>query len=74
MKNIKTKSIKRNALLNGIRTILNLLFPLITFPYVSRTLSVDEIGKYNFSYSIVSYFLMIAALGIDKYAIREGSK
>lgn len=68
------KSIKANAVLNSIRTVLNLVFPLITFPYISRVLSVDEIGKYNFSSSIVSYFLLIAALGIDKYAVREGAK
>ena len=68
------KSIKLNAVLNGIRTTLNLVFPLITFPYISRTLTVNEVGKYNFSDSIVQYFLLIAALGIDKYAIREGAK
>ena len=67
-------TIKINAILNSFRTILNLVFPLITFPYISRVLTVDEIGKYNFSNSIVSYFLLIAALGIDKYAIREGAK
>jgi len=70
----KSKSIKANAIINSVRTILNLVFPLITFPYISRVLTVDEIGKYNFSNSIVSYFLLIAALGIDKYAIREGAK
>lgn len=71
---MKKKSIKLNAVLNGLRTILNLVFPLITFPYVSRVLSVNEVGKYNFSQSIISYFLLIAALGIDKYAVREGTK
>lgn len=70
----KKKSIKANAVLNSIRTILNLIFPLITFPYVSRVLTVDELGKYNFSSSIISYFLLLAALGIDKYAVREGAK
>lgn len=68
------KSIKKNAALNGLRTILNLVFPLITFPYVSKVLSVDEIGEYNFSQSIITYFLLIAALGIDKFAVREGTK
>lgn len=68
------KSIKANAVLNSIRTILNLVFPLITYPYISRTLAVEEIGKYNFSQSIITYFLLIAALGIDKYAVREGAK
>lgn len=68
------KSLKFNAFINGVRTILNLVFPLITFPYISRVLSVEEIGKYNFSDSIISYFLLIAALGINQYAIREGTK
>ncbi len=70
----KKKSIKMNAGLNTLRTALNLLFPLITVPYISRVLSVEEIGKYNFSYSIIAYGLLIAALGIDKYAVREGAK
>lgn len=71
---MKNKSLKVNAFLNGFKTFLNFLFPLITFPYISRVLSVEEIGKYNFSNSIISYFLLLAALGIDKYAIREGAK
>lgn len=71
---MKKTSIKLNAIVNGIRNVLNLLFPLITFPYVSRTLSVSGIGKYNFSSSIISYFLLLAALGIDKYTVREGAK
>ena len=71
---MEKNSIKLNAIVNGIRNVLNLLFPLITFPYVSRTLSVSGIGKYNFSSSIISYFLLLAALGIDNYSIREGAK
>lgn len=71
---MKNKSLKVNAFLNGFKTFLNFLFPLITFPYISRVLSVEETGKYNFSNSIISYFLLLAALGIDKYAIREGAK
>lgn len=71
---MKRKSLGLNALLNGLRSVLNILFPLITFPYVSRVLQVDGIGIYNFSNSIVSYFLLIAALGIGTYAIREGAK
>lgn len=70
----KKKSIKLNAVLNSIRTISNLIFPLITYPYITRTLAVGDIGKYDFSQSIVYYFSLIAALGIDKYAVREGAK
>lgn len=71
---MKNKSLGLNAFMNGIRSILNILFPLITFPYVSRVLQVKGIGIYNFSNSIVSYFLLIAALGVNSYAIREGAK
>lgn len=71
---MKKKSLALNAFLNGFRSVLNILFPLITFPYVSRILTVDGIGIYNFSNSFVSYFLLIAALGVGTYAIREGAK
>lgn len=71
---MKSKSLAVNAFLNSIRNVINLLFPLITFPYVSRVLRVSELGKYNFSTTFVSYFLLIAALGINTYAIREGAK
>lgn len=71
---MKAKSLKINALLNGLRSLMSVLFPLITFPYVSRILNVSGIGKYNFSASIISYFQLLASLGISTYAIREGAR
>src|SRR5699024_5082794 len=68
------KSIKINALLNGLRSALNLIFPLITFPYVSRILSVDSMGIYNFSNTYINYFVLLAGLGVSTYAVREGAK
>ena len=65
---------KVNAILNATKTIVSLIFPLITFPYSSHVLGVEAIGRYNFSSSIVSYFALLAALGIAMYAVREGSK
>lgn len=71
---MRIKSLKINAILNALRTILGILFPLITFPYISRVLNVEGIGNINFSTSIVNYFILIAGLGIATYGIREGSK
>lgn len=68
------KSLGKNAFLNGFRNVLNLLFPLLTFPYVSKVLNVEGIGQYNFAQATVSYFLLVAGLGISTYAIREGAK
>lgn len=70
---MKQKSIKINALLNTFRQICTLIFPLITFPYISRVLQMENYGKISFVNSIISYFSLIAALGINNYAVREGA-
>lgn len=67
-------SLKKNAALNMIRTVMSLIFPLITFPYTSRVLGPVYIGKVSFSQSVVSYFSLVAALGISTYAVREVAK
>ena len=70
----RKKSIGVNAGLNMIKTLCQIIFPLITFPYVSRVLHVENIGIYNFCQSVVSYFSLAAGLGISTYAIREGAR
>lgn len=68
------KSLKLNAILNTVKTITTLIFPLITFPYVSRILLPEGTGKVNFANSIIAYFSIIASLGISTYASREAAK
>lgn len=70
----KTKSIKKNAILNLIKNICTIGFPLITIPYLSRTLGITDYGKFNYANSIISYFILLAGLGFSTYSIREGSK
>ena len=68
------KSIKQNAILNIVYTITNILFPLVTFPYVSRVLSAEGLGKVSLFTSIANYAIMFAALGISTYGIRATAK
>lgn len=70
---MKNKSVGKNAVLNMFRTVLTLIFPLITFPYISRVLQVENIGKINFVNSIINYFILFATLGIKTYGTREGA-
>lgn len=70
---MKNKSLGKNALLNLIRVIFSLTFPLITFPYISRTIGPERYGKVNYCISIVSYFTLVATFGITDYASREGA-
>lgn len=65
--------LKVNMLLSAVKGLMSVLFPLISFPYISRVLGVENVGRYDFAHSIISYFLLIAGLGISKYAIREGA-
>lgn len=67
------KSVSKNAVLNTFKQIVSLVFPMITFPYASRVLGVESLGKYNFSASIVSYFSLLVGLGISTYIVREGA-
>lgn len=60
--------------MNAILTMSSFIFPLITFPYVSRILSPDGIGKVTFATSVISYFAMFAQLGIPTYGIRACAK
>lgn len=67
-------SIKGNIILNGINTVTSILFPIITFPYVSRILMPEGIGIINFQYSIINIITFLTTLGIPTYAIKEIAK
>ena len=60
--------------MNVILTMSSFIFPLITFPYVSRILLPEGTGKVSFAASIVNYFLLLAQLGIPTYGIRACAK
>lgn len=67
-------SLRINFLYNVILNIINVLFPVITIPYVSRVLGVEQIGIFSFVITIVSYFSLFAALGMPLYGTREIAK
>ena len=70
----KQKSLKLNFIMNSILTMSQFIFPLITFPYVSRILLPIGMGKVSFATSLISYFSMFAQLGIPTYGIRACAK
>lgn len=67
-------SVKRNFVYNIILTSGNIIFPVITFPLVSRVLGPVGVGEVQFINTFAQYFVMIAALGIPIYGIREIAK
>lgn len=71
---MQKKSLVRNFIYNLIYTGLNLLFPLITAPYVSRVLGATNLGKVNFASTVVNWFVLFAAFGVTTYGVREVAK
>ena len=61
----------KNYILSVTNTIIGLIIPIITFPYISRILGPDKIGVVNFVQSYAYYFMHIASFGIMSYAVRE---
>ena len=65
------KSITRNYIYNLSYQVLTLITPFITIPYLSRVLGPNGIGEYSFTFSVVTYFVLAANLGVSNYAQRE---
>ena len=70
----KEISIKKNASLNVIKQCTSAILPLITYPYISRTIGADNYGRVSFAESFISFFVLMSLLGIPMYAVREGSR
>ena len=71
---MKQKSLKLNFIMNAILTMSSFIFPLITFPYVSRILQPVGTGRVAFATSLITYFNMFAQLGIPTYGVRACAK
>jgi len=63
-------SVKKNLIYNVLYQVLIIVLPLITAPYISRTLGAKNVGIFSYSYSVANYFVLIAMLGINTYGNR----
>ena len=67
-------SIKKNYLYNLAYTLLNTALPLLTAPYLARTVGAEGIGVYAFHYSVAHFFFLFAKMGLSNYGTREIAK
>lgn len=65
------KKVLENFIYQSSYQLLNVLLPIVTVPIVSRALGPEGIGAWNFTNSIVTYFVLVAGLGLSNYAVRE---
>ncbi len=64
----------RQLLLQYSNTAINILFPLILFPYMTRTLGPEGYGIIGFYESLMSVVIVLAAFGVRYYGLRLLSK
>ena len=65
------KSIKKNYLYNLIYQLIIIILPIITTPYLARTLGANGTGTFGYTVSIVTYFILFGSLGLSLYGQRE---
>ena len=70
----KIRSYKLNFMMNAILTVSSMIFPLITYRYVSEIILPEGTGRVSFAISLITYFNMFAQLGIPTYGIRACAK
>ena len=57
-----SKSLGSNLIFNILKNIANIIFPLITAPYVARVLNPDSLGLANFASTYAGYFVLVAGV------------
>lgn len=62
--------IKKNLSYNIIQKLVDLLFPLLTLPLLSRNINPENLGSVFYADSIVCLFLIFAGMGLPIYAVR----
>nr|WP_319999853.1 flippase [uncultured Draconibacterium sp.] len=67
-------STKKNLFHNTLFLLSNLLFPLISFSYASHVLGPAAYGKIQLVLVFAQYFVLVAALGIPLFGVREIAK
>jgi O-antigen/teichoic acid export membrane protein len=70
----KLVSIKLNFVFNALRVFSTALITLFTMPYLNRVLEAENVGKVEYAYTIINYFVLFSSIGIPMYGIREVSK
>lgn len=66
-----TRKVIVNFFYQAIYQLIIIILPIITVPIISRALLPEGVGTFNFVSSIVNYFVLVAALGLSTYAVRE---
>ena len=63
-------STRKNAAYNIAYRMFSVLLPVVTAPYLSRTVGTDGVGLYSLAWSVSYVFCLVAMLGLNDYGVR----
>ena len=63
-------STKKNAAYNVAYRMFSVFLPLVTAPYLSRTVGTEGVGLYSLAWSVSYVFCLIGMLGLNDYGVR----
>ena len=67
---VRTASIKKNLVFQMFYELLVIVLPLITSPYIARTIGAEGLGQFSYTYSVATYFVLFSMLGLKNYGSR----
>lgn len=68
---MKNRSIAENLFYNMLYQVLATVLPIVTTPYISRTLGLSAVGVHSYTESLVTYFTLFGTLGTSMYGVRK---
>ena len=63
-------STRKNTLYNVAYRMFSVLLPLVTAPFLSRTVGQAGVGLYSYAWNISYFFCLVAMLGLENYGTR----
>ena len=63
-------STRKNAAYNIAYRVFSLLLPIITAPYLARTVGQEGTGLYAYAWSVSAVFVLLGMLGLENYGVR----
>lgn len=64
-------SIKKNTMLGIFISLSRYIYPIATYPYITRVLQPEGLGRISFVASFVMFFSLLSQLGMPIYGLRS---
>ena len=65
------RTLKKNVILNGLQQAVTYILPFVTIPYLTRIIGKDGLGTYDYTNSIIQYFILFGTIGLTLFGTRQ---